>query len=86
MKLITKLGIAVVIVVLLVIIGYMIKFSSGTSWFTSLTAPKIESKTYQLETEGFNMRVYTFGHPTNKMKECIAAASSDGAGVTCFDK
>jgi len=85
-KLIYKMGIALAIVLIIYILYTIIKTTSGTSWITSLSSPTIESKTYQLDTEGYNMRVYTFSHPSDKKKECMAIASSDGAGLSCWEK
>jgi hypothetical protein len=85
-KLIYKMGIALAVLLIIYILSMIIKTTSGTSWITSLTAPTIVSKTYQLETEGYNMRVYTFSHPSDKKKECMAIASSDGAGLSCWEK
>ena len=81
-----KMGIALALIILFYFISTLIKTTSGTSWITSLTAPTVNSKTYQLETQGYNMRLYTFTHPVDKKKECMAIASSDGAGVTCWEK
>lgn len=81
-----KMGIVLGLMILFYFISTLIKTTSGTSWITSLTAPTIESKSYQLETEGYNMRLYTFTHPVDKKKECMAIASSDGAGLTCWTK
>ena len=81
-----KMGIVLGLMILFYFISTLIKTTSGTSWITSLTAPTIESKSYQLETEGYNMRLYTFTHPVDKKKECMAIASSDGAGLTCWRK
>ena len=85
-NIIYKMGIALAVIVLFYVIYTLIKTTSGTSWVTSLTAPTIDSKTYQLETEGYNMRLYTFTHPVDKNKECMSIASSDGAGLTCWEK
>ncbi len=83
-KTIYKIGMLLGTLVILYFLYAIIKTSSGTSWITSLTAPRVPSKTYQLETEGYNMRLYTFTHPSDDKKECIAIASSDGSGVTCW--
>jgi predicted lipoprotein with Yx(FWY)xxD motif len=85
-NIIYKMGLALGVGILLYIIYTIIKTTSGTSWVTSLTAPTVASETYQLETEGYNMRLYTFTHPKDKKKECMAIASSDGAGLTCWEK
>ncbi len=81
-----KMGIALALIILFYFISTLVKTTSGTSWITSLTAPTVNSKTYQLETQGYNMRLYTFTHPVDKKKECMAIASSDGAGLTCWKK
>ena len=81
-----KMGIAFGVIIVIYFVSTLIKTTSGTSWITSLTAPTVNSKTYQLETQGYNMRLYTFTHPKDKKKECMAIASSDGAGVSCWEK
>ncbi len=81
-----KMGIALALIILFYFISTLVKTTSGTSWITSLTAPTVNSKTYQLETQGYNMRLYTFTHPVDKKKDCMAIASSDGAGLTCWEK
>jgi len=85
-RIIYKMGIALGVVILIYIIYTIIKTTSGTSWVSTLTATTVPSKTYQLETAGYNMRLYTFSHPTDKKKDCMAIASSDGAGLSCWDR
>jgi len=83
-NIIYQMGIVLGVVVTLYFLYTVIKTTSGTSWITSLTAPTVPSETYQLETEGYNMRLYTFKHPLDDKKECMAIASSDGAGISCW--
>jgi len=74
--------------VILIAIAYAASFvigsSKGISWLSAIGAPTVESKTYNLEMEGYDGRLYTFTSPSGL--DCISVVTSEGVGVTCSNK
>lgn len=67
-------------------ISFVVGKSNGISWLSSNISSEgtIKSKTYSLEMEGFDGRAYVFKPPNSEDKNCLAVATSEGVGVTCY--
>ena len=68
-------------IITLLALGSMLHAGSF-SWISSLTDTEIESKSFQLETNGRNARLYEFvtKMPKGNKVQCIYVASDMGSG------